>query len=81
VPIAPSSTVAAGHAPPSTLERFRGNDLVQVAGRTQALRRTVQAEPHITGSERTTVSVPDAFGALILKAAVPGRTPATATAT
>ena len=61
--------VAADHAPPSALERFRGYDLVQVAGGTQALRRTVQAEIEITGSARTTVSVPDAFGALILKAA------------
>jgi hypothetical protein len=61
--------VAADHAPPRALERFRGYDLVQVAGGTQALRRTVHAELEITGSARTTVSVPDAFGALILKAA------------
>ena len=61
--------VAADHAPPRTLERLRGYDLVRVPGGTQALRRTVQAELEITGSARTTVSVPDAFGALILKAA------------
>ncbi len=61
--------VAADHAPPRTLERFRGYDLLQVAGGTQALRRTVRAELEITGSTRTTVSVPNAFGALILKAA------------
>ena len=61
--------VAADHAPPRTLERFRGYDLVQVAGGTQALRRTVHAELEITGSARTTIGVPDAFGALILKAA------------
>jgi hypothetical protein len=61
--------VAADHAPPRALERFHGYDLVQVAGGTQALRRTVLAELAITGSARTTVSVPDAFGALILKAA------------
>ena len=61
--------VAADHAPPRSLERFRGYDLVQVAGGTQALRRTVRAELEITGSTRTAISVPDAFGALILKAA------------
>ena len=36
--------VAADHAPPRTLERFRGYDLVQVAGGTQALRRTTTVE-------------------------------------
>jgi hypothetical protein len=61
--------VAADHAPPRTLERFRGYDLVQVAGGTQALRRTVPAELDIGGRDVTTLSVPDAFGALILKAA------------
>jgi len=61
--------VAADHAAPRTLERVRGYDLVRVAGGTQALRRTVRAYLAITGSERTTISVPDAFGALILKAA------------
>ncbi|MGY2065633.1 hypothetical protein [Blastococcus sp. SYSU DS0619] len=61
--------VAADHAPPRSLERFRGYDLVRVAGGTQALRRTVLAELRITGSMETTISVPDAFGALILKAA------------
>ncbi|WNV74123.1 hypothetical protein [Geodermatophilus sp. DSM 44513] len=61
--------VAADHAPPRALERFRGYDLVQVAGGTQALRRTVHAELAISAPDRTTVSVPDAFGALVLKAA------------
>lgn len=61
--------VAADHAPPRSLERFRGYDLVQVSGGTQALRRTVRAELEISGSTRATISVPDAFGALILKAA------------
>jgi hypothetical protein len=61
--------VAADHAPPRSLERIRGYDLVQVDGGTQALRRTVLAELAISGSGPTTVSVPDAFGALILKAA------------
>jgi hypothetical protein len=61
--------VAADHAPPQRLERFRGFDLVQVAGGTQARRRTALAELEITGTARTTICVPDAFGALILKAA------------
>jgi hypothetical protein len=61
--------VAADHAPPRSLERFRGYDLVQVDGGTQALRRTVRAELSITDRALTTISVPDAFGALILKAA------------
>jgi hypothetical protein len=61
--------VAADHAPPKTLERFRGHDLVRIEGGTQALRRTVLAELDITGGALTTLSVPDAFGALILKAA------------
>ncbi|KGH45665.1 hypothetical protein IN07_16365 [Modestobacter caceresii] len=61
--------VAADHAPPRALERFRGYDLVQVDGGTQALRRTVSAELQIAGLEPTTISVPDAFGALILKSA------------
>ena len=61
--------VAADHASPRSLERLRGYDLVQVSGGTQALRRTVRAEVVITGATRTTISVPHAFGALILKAA------------
>jgi hypothetical protein len=61
--------VAADHAPPKTLERIRGYDLVQVTGGTQALRRTVLAELEIAADVPTTISVPDAFGALILKAA------------
>ena len=61
--------VAADHTPPRRLKRFRGYDLVQVTGGTQALRRTVLAELEIAGTARTTNSVPDAFGALILKAA------------
>ena len=42
--------VAADHAPPRTLERIRGYDLVTVTGGTQALRRTVLAELEITAS-------------------------------
>lgn len=61
--------VAADHAPPQRLERLRGHDLVRVAGGTQALRRTVDAELEIADGVWTRISVPDAFGALILKAA------------
>jgi hypothetical protein len=61
--------VAADHAPPRSLERIHGFDMVQVEGGTQALRRTIRADLEITGSKPTTISVPDAFGALILKAA------------
>ncbi|MCF6508724.1 hypothetical protein E9549_15110 [Blastococcus sp. MG754426] len=61
--------VAADHVPPRALPRFRGYDLVRVAGGTQALRRTVLAELRITGTGTTTISVPDVFGALVLKAA------------
>lgn len=61
--------VAADHAPPQRLERLRGYDLVQVAGGTQARRRTVLAELQIAGPVRTTISVPNPFGALMLKAA------------
>lgn len=43
--------------------------MIQVAGGTQALRRTVHAELQIAGGHSTRISVPDAFGALILKAA------------
>jgi hypothetical protein len=60
--------VAADHAPPRPLERFRGYDLVQVAGGTQALRQTTTAELDVEGSG-IAISVPDAFGALMLKAA------------
>ena len=43
--------------------------MVAIAGGTQALRRTVNARLEIVPGRTTTVSVPNAFGALILKAA------------
>ena len=61
--------VAADHAAPRSLERFRGFDMERVAGGSQALRRTIRVDLTITGSVTTTISVPDTFGALILKAA------------
>ena len=47
---------------------LRGRDLVAIEGGTQALRRTVNADVVIDGSP-TTISVPNVFGALILKSA------------
>ncbi|RBY97965.1 hypothetical protein DQ237_03470 [Blastococcus sp. TF02-8] len=61
--------VAPDHAPARTLERFRGYELVTVPGGTQARRRTVATELQIGDGGPTRLSVPDAFGALILKAA------------
>ena len=46
-----------------------GYDMVRVAGGTQALRRTIRADLTISGPATTTISVPDSFGALILKSA------------
>jgi hypothetical protein len=54
-------------SPPSDHERIAGHDMVE--GGTQALRRTVNARLAITTDSPTTVSVPDPYGALILKAA------------
>lgn len=61
--------LVADHAAPSVVERLRGRDMVAIEGGTQALRRTVNATLSISDRRPTTVSVPDAFGALILKAA------------
>jgi hypothetical protein len=61
--------VAADHAAPRVREQMRGYDMVHVAGGTQALRRTINAELQILDNRTTTISVPDEFGALILKAA------------
>ncbi|MBM6403303.1 hypothetical protein JQN72_03460 [Phycicoccus sp. CSK15P-2] len=57
------------HPAPHVVERLRGRDMVRIEGGTQALRRTMNAVLEITTEERTTVSVPSPFGALILKAA------------
>lgn len=43
--------------------------MVQIEGGTQALRRTIHAQLDITSGRRTVLSVPSAFGALVLKAA------------
>jgi len=61
--------LVADHAAPRVRERLRGRDMVAIEGGTQALRRTVNARLEILPGRTTTVSVPSAFGALILKAA------------
>lgn len=43
--------------------------MVAIEGRTQALRRTINARLEIVPDRTTIVSVPSAFGALVLKAA------------
>ena len=43
--------------------------MVKIDGGTQALRRTINARLEIVAGQTTTISVPDEFGALILKAA------------
>lgn len=59
----------ADHAAPSVVETLRGRTMVTIDGGTQALRRTVDASLSINPDQAVTVSVPGAFGALILKAA------------
>lgn len=59
----------ADHAAPRVIEKLRGRDMVAIEGGTQALRRTINACLEIVPGRTTTVSVPSAFGALILKAA------------
>ncbi len=61
--------VIADHPAPSVQERMRRMDMVKVPGGTQALRRT--ANYRLTFNEETpvTISVPQPFGALILKTA------------
>jgi hypothetical protein len=61
--------VLADHAAPRVVEKLRGRAMVRIEGGTQALRRTVNARLRIVAGQTTTISVPDAFGALILKAA------------
>ncbi|GAA4847151.1 hypothetical protein GCM10023221_27340 [Luteimicrobium xylanilyticum] len=57
------------HAAPRVAEKLHGRDIVAIPGGTQALRRTVNARLSIAPEVPTIVSVPDAFGALMLKAA------------
>jgi len=61
--------LVADHPAPSVVSRLRGRDMVAIEGGTQALRRTVLATLRIHGARATTISVPSAFGALVLKAA------------
>lgn len=61
--------VVADHAAPRALSPLRGHAMVQVEGGTQALRRTLNATLTIVPSTTTVISVPDPFGALILKSA------------
>jgi hypothetical protein len=57
------------HHAPRVTERLAGRDMVRIEGGTQALRRTINARFEVDPGTVTTVSVPSAFGALILKAA------------
>ncbi|OIN82356.1 nucleotidyl transferase AbiEii/AbiGii toxin family protein [Mycobacterium malmoense] len=59
----------ADHAAPRVVEKLRGRTMVKIEGGTQALRRTINARLQIGTGQTTTISVPDAFGALVLKVA------------
>lgn len=61
--------LVADHAAPRVRQQLRGRDMVAIEGGTQALRRTINARLEIVPGRTTTVSVPSAFGALVLKAA------------
>ncbi len=61
--------LVADHVAPHVVEQLRGRDLVAIEGGTQALRRTINAELSILDERTTTVSVPNVFGAIVLKAA------------
>ena len=61
--------VVADHPAPSIEERMRRMDMVKIAGGTQALKRTANYRLKIVSGETTTISVPQPFGALVLKAA------------
>lgn len=61
--------LVADHHAPKVTERLAGRDMVRIEGGTQALRRTINAHLEIEAGTITTISVPRAFGALILKAA------------
>ena len=57
------------HHAPRVTERLEGREMVRIEGGTQALRRTINARLEIEPGAITTISVPSAFGAVILKAA------------
>lgn len=59
----------ADHAAPRVIERLSGHSMLPIEGTTQALRRTFNARMELRKGETFLVSVPDAYGALILKAA------------
>ncbi|MGW2095718.1 hypothetical protein [Promicromonospora sukumoe] len=61
--------LAADHAAPSVTEKLRGHTMIAVEGGTQALRRTFNARLAIIPGRATTISTPDVFGAVVLKAA------------
>jgi hypothetical protein len=61
--------LVAENAAPRVRELLRGRAMVAIEGGTQALRRTINARLEIVPGRTTTVSVPTAFGALILKSA------------
>lgn len=60
--------VRADHAAPKVVEKLKGYDMIAIEGGTQALKRTVNAALEING-QRVVLSVPNAYGALILKSA------------
>ena len=60
----------ADHVAPAVVERLAGHDMMAAEGTTQALRRTIDASLQLRGASAPTIlSIPDAYGALILKAA------------
>lgn len=61
--------LVADHAAPRARQKLRGREMVAIDGGTQALRRTINARLELNAGTTTTVSVPNPFGALILKAA------------
>lgn len=61
--------LVADHAAPRAVEKLRGRTMIAIEGGTQALRRTINARLIIIPGRTTTISVPSAFGAVILKAA------------
>lgn len=73
--------LVADHHAPKVTQRLAGRAMVRIEGGTQALRRTINARLQIVPGTITTISVPGAFGALILKPPPTRPTPATPTAT
>lgn len=61
--------MVADHLAPKTVPRLGGRQAFQVAGGTQALRRTVNCRVTIDGGEPVLLSIPNALGALVLKGA------------